>query len=85
MSKPEVNEALQNLDGSICHFALRASNACQLFDVSESTWIRWKDDGKIPAHVKIGQIVFWLVRDLERWCELKCPSRKEFERLTAER
>jgi len=34
--------------------------------------------GRLPAAVKIGSSVRWLVRHIELWLEWGCPSRAEF-------
>lgn len=61
-----------------------AEGAARLFAVSLRTWRRMDYRGRIPAGVTLVQRKLWSVKTLENWRDLGCPSREEFERLTAE-
>lgn len=50
--------------------------------VSAATWWRWDAAGKIPAPIRPTRgVTRWRRSDLERWVELGCPKRREFEAL----
>ena len=47
--------------------------------IDEDTWRSWSDQGKTPAPVKLGRLVFWVREEIELWVRWHCPPRDDFE------
>jgi predicted DNA-binding transcriptional regulator AlpA len=58
---------------------LNAKEIAAMLHVSERHLWRLKAAGKVPKPVKVGECVRWLLRDIEAWLEMGCPSQKEFD------
>jgi predicted DNA-binding transcriptional regulator AlpA len=59
-----------------------AAHAGALSGVSEATWWRLHAAAKVPASIKVGHRTLWRRSDVEKWIELGCPNRAEFEART---
>jgi predicted DNA-binding transcriptional regulator AlpA len=50
-----------------------------MLDRSAVSLARDEAAGRLPGSVRIGRSKKWRRLDIERWIELGCPSRREFE------
>lgn len=58
---------------------LTAKQVGLLLALSGRQIFRLNSCGKLPRPVRIGGAVRWKLADIDRWQELSCPDRKEFE------
>jgi len=64
---------------------LTAKEAAQLCRLSKRSWFRLHACRKVPASILIGGSLRWRKEFVERWIEMSCPDRREFEaRMKAE-
>ena len=64
---------------------LTAKEAAQLCRLSKRSWLRLSSCQKTPPSIKIGGSLRWRKAFVERWIEMSCPGRREFEaRMEAE-
>jgi predicted DNA-binding transcriptional regulator AlpA len=60
---------------------LSAKALGQRLSLSKRQIFRLNSSGRIPAPVRIGGAVRWVDMDIDKWIELGCPPRKDFEAL----
>lgn len=53
--------------------------AAGMCDMSVKTWLRYRSMGLVPDCVRVGGLMKWRRSDIERWIEMRCCNRKEFE------
>jgi len=58
---------------------LDVRSVAERLSVSPRAVWKWCSAGRLPAPVRIGRSVRWRATDLDRFIELGCPSRDEFE------
>jgi predicted DNA-binding transcriptional regulator AlpA len=69
------------MTATIQKLAVRPKEAAAMCGMSRPTWDRNVAAGKTPKPRKVGGIVTFSVKELERWLELGCPDRATFEKL----
>ena len=60
---------------------LRPADAARICGVSVRTWRSWYAAGRVPAPVKVGTLALWRTKELQDWCDAKCPARAEWKRM----
>jgi len=60
---------------------LRAPQAAAFCNVSPASWARLHAAAKVPAPIRLGGCVCWNRRELLRWIDHNCPSRREWEEI----
>jgi len=64
---------------------MTAKESAQLCRLSKRSWFRLHACRKVPAPILIGASLRWRKEFVERWIEMSCPDRREFElRMEAE-
>lgn len=58
---------------------LSAAGAAGMTGIATRTWWRYHSANRVPACVRIGSLVKWRRTDVERWIEMGCPGKSEFE------
>lgn len=57
---------------------LKIEDIAERLRISKRTAWRWRDDGTLPAPVKLGgRLVRWDSRVIERWVEAGCPRARK--------
>lgn len=57
---------------------VNANDLAGMLSISVRHVWRMKASGKLPKTVKVGGCVRWLLKDIELFLELGCPSQKKF-------
>ena len=60
---------------------LDAENAARLCGLSQSTWQRLSNAGRVPAPIKLGRRSLWSRVELESWAAMGCPNREQWNRM----
>lgn len=60
---------------------VNANQLAEMLAISVRHLWRMKAASKLPKTVKVGGCVRWLLKDIELYLELGCPSQKKFEAL----
>jgi len=59
---------------------LSASDAAKLLGIGSSHFWGLHSSGRLgPLPVKLGRRTLWIRRDLEKWIDAGCPSRKQWQ------
>jgi prophage regulatory protein len=62
-----------------------AKGAAQLLSSGLRTVRSWDAAGKLPAPIRIGGRVVWLVEDIRAWLKAGAPDRETWEAMTVAR
>ena len=61
---------------------LTAPQAGELLGISRAQVFALRNQGRLPAPIHVGlRSVRWRRKDIERWIDLGCPARAEFEEM----
>lgn len=64
-------------------FGLRAAAAAKFVGLSKSYWVALDRRGLVPAPIRLGRTVIWMVPDLRSWMAAGMPSRDKWEQIKA--
>ncbi len=64
-------EVLMEVEQGVPKIAYSLPELMEMFQVSRASIYRWVNDGKFPKPVKMGELSFWPVSEVQSWWEDK--------------
>lgn len=75
----DEGKPLRRLPDTLSPALLRRTEAAAYCGRSTATWDRLVSAGNTPAPIKMGGAVLFRRSDLNKWIDLGCPDRQDFE------
>jgi len=70
---------MKNAEISITPELLRDKEVARMLGLSTRSVHTMRSCGRLPREVRLGRSLRWRRRDIEKWVEMNCPSREQFE------
>lgn len=81
LEKQPCSNRVSTVDGKqVDSLLLSVKNAAKLLGIGSSHFWGLHSSGRLgPLPIKLGRRTLWIRRDLEKWIDAGCPSRKQWQ------